>query len=214
MKSILIITLLLLPFAFAKDPRKCFQVTATRDGLKQAALWAVQSQKTIQYTQGTDRWSGIANYVCPFVDVPPYADCSSFVTWLYWSAFGLYPDYLNGQNWKAGYTGTMADNGVQISLADAQFGDVVLYGTYPYDHTVLYVGDGQAVSYGETGPAKLININYRTDFVVRTYPDFFAIGTSCNGISGTCIDADVTTCPKTLIQNMCGGPDNVLCCPN
>ncbi|CAG8664153.1 11217_t:CDS:1, partial [Paraglomus occultum] len=211
MKSILITILLLLPFAFANDPRKCSQVTPTRDGLKEAALWTVSSQKTIQYTQNSpNRWSGINNNVCPFVNVPPYADCSSFVSWLYWSAFGFYPDYLNGENWSAGYTGTMGNHGVSVSLANAQPGDVVLYGAPPYEHAVLYVGDGHAVSYGEDGPAKLIPVNYRNDFVVRTYPDFFAIGTSCSGVAGTCIDADVTTCPKDLIHNKCGGPDNVL----
>src|SRR5438128_1151330 len=127
MKAIIII-ILLLPFAFSKDPRKCLEVTATREGLKQAALWTVDSKKTISYTQGPLRWSGIKNYVCPKANVPPYADCSSFASWLYWSAFGFYPDYLNGQNWAGGYTGSMGNHGVRVSLSDAQPGDIVLYG--------------------------------------------------------------------------------------
>ncbi|CAG8530199.1 8934_t:CDS:1 [Paraglomus brasilianum] len=177
MKSILITILLLLPFAYS-DTRECGAVTATRDGLKAAALWTVQSQKTIQYTQDIPtRWSGIDNHTCPFTDVPAYADCSSFVTWLYWSAFGLGPDYLNGENWSAGYTGSMGTNGITVSLTDAQPGGVVLYGVPPYDHAVMYIGDdgngNNGVSFGITGPAILLNINYRNDFVIESYPNFF-----------------------------------------
>ncbi|GBB94637.1 hypothetical protein RclHR1_23950002 [Rhizophagus clarus] len=179
-----IILAIILIFAFASgisgapvDPRKCIEVTATRDGLMNAALWVVNSGKTITYTQEfPQRWSGINNYVCPYVNVPPYADCSSFVTWLYWSAFGFYPDYLNGENWASGYTGTMASHGVVVPLSDAQPGDVVLYGpSFPFEHAAIYVGNNQVVNYGSNGPAKLLNIfAVRKDFnCIISYPKFF-----------------------------------------
>ncbi|CAG8666724.1 4719_t:CDS:1, partial [Acaulospora morrowiae] len=157
------------------DPRKCKEVSATRDGLKEAALWAVNSKKTIHYTQEYQRWSGIRNQVCPKVDVPPHADCSSFVTWLYWSAFGSGPDYLNDANWTGGYTGRMADHGKKISLSEAQPGDLVLYGTAKkLAHVAMYVGNNEVVSFGQTGPAHLLDVHYRNDFIqVRSYPKFF-----------------------------------------
>jgi cell wall-associated NlpC family hydrolase len=151
------------------------EVTATRDGLKQAALWTVDSGKSITYTKGSSRWSGIKEYVLPHENVPPCADCSSFVTWLYWSAFGFYPDYLNDENWAAGYTGTMAKNGKAVSLSEAQPGDVVIYGPGPYNHAAIYVGESKVVSFGSTGPAKLLKINYRSDYHIRSYPEFFKL---------------------------------------
>ncbi|RIA80476.1 hypothetical protein C1645_838633 [Glomus cerebriforme] len=174
--KIVFIIILIFPFVFGisgapLDPRKCIEVTATREGLMQAALWTVNSGKSITYTQGPERWSGINHYVCPYVNVPPYADCSSFVTWLYWSAFGFYPDYLNGENWAGGNTGTMENNGIVVPLSNAQPGDVVLYGPDP--HAAIYVGNNQVVSFGSTGPSKLLNIDYKSNYQIRSYPNFF-----------------------------------------
>lgn len=74
-------------------------------------------------------------------EVPTYADCSSFVSWIFWTTFGEWPDYLNNQNWAAGYTGTMYAMGRDhpVSAANRQKGDVVLYGTPTVNHATLYV---------------------------------------------------------------------------
>ena len=144
-------------------------VAPTRQGIVSAAMWAVNSKHFIHYSQSPSRWSGIHNHVCPFSKVPPTADCSSFVTWLYWSAFGKGKDFLNGQNWSAGYTGTMGNHGTAVSVAHARPGDVVLYGSAPYHHATLYVGNNHVVSFGADGPAKLLPINYRSDYHVRSY---------------------------------------------
>ncbi|CAG8738481.1 46037_t:CDS:1 [Gigaspora margarita] len=218
MRFIFFIIFLLSPLVFGRDSRKCLEVSHSRDGLKLAAQWVVDSNKSITYTNETLRWSGINNYNCPKVNVPSYADCSSFVTWLYWSVLGFYPDYLNDQNWASGYTGTMADHGEKVSLSNAQPGDIVLYGAkYPYNHTAIYVGNNQVVNFGATGPAKLLNIDlnnyFGNDYHIRTYQDFFAVGTSCNDLQGTCIDTDVTKCAKPLITGKCKGPSFVKCCP-
>lgn len=52
------------------------------------------------------RWQGIDDTVCPNA-IPDSADCSSLITWIYWTAFGKGPDYLNNANWGWGYTATM-----------------------------------------------------------------------------------------------------------
>jgi cell wall-associated NlpC family hydrolase len=132
-------------------------------------MWAAKSGKYITYSQDGRRWSGITQKACPYQSVPSVTDCSAFVTWLYWSAFGNGKDFLNNQGWKAGYTGSMGSNGTPVSLAQARPGDVVLYGSHPYHHATLYVGNNQVVSFGANGPAKLLPINYRGDYHVRSY---------------------------------------------
>ncbi|CAG8518607.1 6987_t:CDS:1 [Paraglomus brasilianum] len=213
--KLIVIFCLLLPLVFGGDPRKCSGFPATREGLIAAAFKVVSSGKIINYTQDPRRWSGINNGICPEDDVPPYADCSSFITWLYWSLFGYYPDYLNRADWAGGYTGRLADNGMPVSLNDAQPGDVVLYGNRRYSHAAIYVGGNRVISYGSTGPAKLLNIGFlpNKNYDLRTYPDFFAVGAPCNGVPGTCIDTDSTTCSKPLIAGRCRGPNFVKCCP-
>ncbi|RIA85196.1 hypothetical protein C1645_741777 [Glomus cerebriforme] len=136
--KIVFIIILIFPFVFGisgapLDPRKCIEVTATREGLMQAALWTVNSGKSITYTQGQNAGQELTIMFVPI----------SFVTWLYWSAFGFYPDYLNGENWAGGYTGTMANNGIVVPLSNAQPGDVVLY--RPDPHAAIYVGNNQVV---------------------------------------------------------------------
>lgn len=154
---------------------KCTAVAPSRDGLKSAALWVAHSGKYISYTQGDKRWSGITGKKCPHSAVPEYADCSAFVTWLYWSAFGNGKDYINEENWSAGYTGTMASHGEEVSKDKALPGDVVLYGKPTISHATMYVGDDQVVGFGEDGPAYLRKIDYRDDLnQIRTYKSFFS----------------------------------------
>ena len=153
---------------------QCPHVTSDRAGLKAAALWAAKSGKYISYTQGSSRWSGIQKHVCPHQGVPAFTDCSAFVTWLYWSAFGKGTDFLNGEKWTAGYTGTQASHGVAVSRAHAQPGDVVLYGHPTISHAAMYVGNHQVVEFGQNGPARLRSIDYRSDLnQIRSYPSFF-----------------------------------------
>jgi cell wall-associated NlpC family hydrolase len=144
-------------------------VAPNRQGIVAAAMWAVNSKLWINYSQSPSRWSGISQRACPYNRVPPVTDCSAFVTWLFWSAFGKGPDFINGQNWNAGYTGTMGNHGVPVLLANARPGDLVLYGNPPYDHVTLYVGNNKVVSFGQNGPALLVPVNYRGDYHLRSY---------------------------------------------
>lgn len=160
--------------ATSGDKRACLEVTAGRTGLVTLLRNLASSGKTISYSQDSiKRWSGIKNWICPVNNkVPTYADCSSFVSWVFWTAYGLGEDKLNGQTWTGGYTGTMATRGVQVSKAttvngvkkpasytNAQPGDIVLYGS-PHVHVAIYIGNGQVANFGSTGPVKILSINF------------------------------------------------------
>ena len=101
------------------------------------------------YTEGGERWSGITGKVCPS-KAPPYSDCSSFVTWIYWTLFGNGPDFLNAESWSAGYTGTLVVHGVQVpaNVNSLEVGDLCFY-YQPMHHVAIYVGGGKVVTHGE-----------------------------------------------------------------
>jgi len=197
------------------DPRRCSSSpAATRDGLVGVAVTTVG--KHIDYTESTPRWSGIVDGLCP-PSVPPTADCSAFVTWLYWTTFGKYPDYLNNENWSAGYTGSMESSpyGVERSLDAALPGDIVLYGRPTISHVALYIGNSEVIEFGETGPVRHLSIDYRSDRNrLMAFPSFFAVGSSCTfaGQSGKCIDTQQDKCPGSVAAGHCAGPSYVQCC--
>ena len=119
--------------------------------LKYYAENAFDKRGDQQYTEdATLRWIGIHDKVCT-PDVPKYSDCSSFVTWIYWTLFGDAGDLLNGENWQAGYTGTLWAHGTDqgTDSASLQVGDICIYGSGPgYDHAAFYIGDGTVISHG------------------------------------------------------------------
>lgn len=122
--------------------------TAKRTKMMDAAK-ALINKKT-HYTQDSRRWNGITNKKYP-PDAPTYSDCSSAVSWIYWTVFGGGSDFLNGQNWKAGYTGTQQAHGKSISLSQASHGDLVMYGWQSPgvpEHVAMWVGNGYVVSHG------------------------------------------------------------------
>jgi cell wall-associated NlpC family hydrolase len=100
------------------------------------------------YTEGPKRWSGITGKVCP-TKAPEYSDCSSFVTWIYWTLFGNGNDFMNGEGWSGGYTGTLDQHGTQVpmSVNDLQIGDLCFY-YHPMHHVAIYVGGGKVVTHG------------------------------------------------------------------
>jgi len=126
----------------------------------------------MQYTEGSQRWSGITGRVYP-PSAPPYSDCSSTITWCYWTIFGNGPDFVNNDNWGGGYTGTMASNSVQIDCSQLQPGDIILYGSgYPWDHVEMYMGNGITISHGgDPASFESATSNQGFDtFQCRTYP--------------------------------------------
>jgi cell wall-associated NlpC family hydrolase len=71
------------------------------------------------------------------------SDCSSFVIQCYTKAGCPVPESMKGK----GFTGTLADEGTKTSKP--QPGDVCLYGTYPYHHVELFIGDGKTIGHGD-----------------------------------------------------------------
>jgi len=126
----------------------------------------------MHYTEGSQRWSGIQDRIYP-PSAPPYSDCSSTITWCYWTIFGGGPDFVNNDNWQGGYTGTMATSSQLISCSDMQPGDIILYGSgYPWDHVEMYMGNGQTISHG-ADPASYESSTSDQGFDTfqcRTYP--------------------------------------------
>lgn len=145
----------------------------------QAAQLALAHKSAMQYTEGAQRWQGIADRRDSSKgEFPTSSDCSSFVTWCLWNAL-LLPfqehDVVNGASWESGYTGTMLEHGVAIPIGEALPGDCVIYGTaWPGVHTALLVetapGTPQVISHGGPTSPDLLDYDYRPDvFQVRRY---------------------------------------------
>jgi hypothetical protein len=141
--------------------------SSQRQGLYTAAMAIYNNRAHEHYTQGSQRWSGITGHVRP-PSAPTYSDCSAAVTWCYWTVFGGGPDFLNGQNWAAGYTGSMSGRGRSVGCSSMQTGDLAFYG-HPISHVAISIGGGKVVSHG-SDPAGLYPYNYRSDInLCRTY---------------------------------------------
>ncbi|KAL4433250.1 hypothetical protein ABPG77_003298 [Micractinium sp. CCAP 211/92] len=169
-----------------KDRRKCSSVKATRAGLAQKARDLAAAQNAIRYTTNeTLRWAGIVNKTCP-PSLPSHADATSFIVWLYWTAFGQGKDHLtNQEDWQGGGPAIMGLTGRQVSetkgvqlasYAHAQPGDIVFYGTFSKAWPALYVGNGEVVGLRNTqfgGRLQVKPIYHRQDVLqIRSYPDF------------------------------------------
>lgn len=132
-----------------------------------AALLGHAKRAAIHYTQTARRMQGVREKIRPPA-VPSYEDCSSFATWLYWTAGANDPNGL-GYN-GMGYTGTLCRQGRAVPLAGAKPGDLVFYGSGPpWGHVAIYVGGGKVVSHGSEGGPYLIPVNYRPVGQVRNY---------------------------------------------
>jgi len=141
--------------------------SAQRQGLYTAAMALYNNRASEHYTQGSSRWIGITDGVRP-PSAPTYSDCSAAATWCYWTVFGSGPDFLNGQNWRAGYTGTMSSRGRSTGCSTMQIGDLAFYGN-PISHVAISIGNGKVVSHG-SDPVGLYPYNYRSDLnSCRTY---------------------------------------------
>jgi len=141
--------------------------SAQRKGIYDAAMALYNNRAHEHYTQGSQRWIGITDKVRP-PSAPTYSDCSAAATWCYWTVFGSGADFLNGQNWKAGYTGTMSSHGHTVSCSSMAVGDLSFYG-HPISHVAISIGNGKVVSHG-SDPVGIYSYNYRSDLnQCRTY---------------------------------------------
>jgi hypothetical protein len=130
----------------------------------------------VHYTQGAERWEGIARQLLiARGQYPEHGDCSSTATWLLWNALGRaygVRDVVNGAHWRAGYTGTMLEHGKLVHHeGNVQVGDLAIYGRgFPGEHVAVCLGGGVVFSHGsEAGPFKL-PLHYRPDLMaIRRY---------------------------------------------
>lgn len=124
------------------------------------AILGYNKNYLIHYTQGSSRMYGVRHRVKP-PNVPPYEDCSSFVTWCYWVAGAPDPNHLNYSGY--GFTGTLASHGVQTYSFKP--GDLCFYGYGPpYSHVTIYIGNNRAISHGSERGPNLVVFNYRRDY--------------------------------------------------
>jgi len=112
------------------------------------------------------RWQGITERLCP-PQAPQKSDCSSSVSWIYWTVFGSTVDFLNGHEWGGGYTGTLKSNGRIIPCSDMLPGDLALFP----GHVNMFIGNGLCVDHG-TDPVKQVAVG-RPDHCRRYIPDGF-----------------------------------------
>ena len=149
------------------------QRARVRRRIKASAYLALRNAPVVHYTQGPARWQGIASHLRAYKgQFPHYADCSAFATWCHWDASLRYKprDYVNGEGWTGGYTGTMADHGVRVQdYTHLKVGDLVLYGPAPtYEHVAVVVkggpiGSAQVISHGSEAGPFLLPVRYRSD---------------------------------------------------
>jgi cell wall-associated NlpC family hydrolase len=129
-----------------------------------AAYTGYLHHNQMTYTEGSLRWSGIDGHHRAYRhEFPPFADCSAFVTWCYWDATRAEKtwDFVNGDNWAGGYTGTMTEHGADVSGNELLMADAVFYGgswSVPA-HVALYIGKGKVISHGQPGDPRIYPLN-------------------------------------------------------
>jgi cell wall-associated NlpC family hydrolase len=108
--------------------------------LQSVALELYNRRTHQHYTENsTLRWRGVSEKMCPPKQLPVYSDCSSFVTYIYWTLFGQGHDFMNGEAWAGGWTGSLAkygalvkgpgggNNASKVTTAELQVGDLIFY---------------------------------------------------------------------------------------
>lgn len=133
----------------------------------------------LHYTQNmTDRWEGINDEIIPWTAAgringkyPKHGDCSSTGTYLMWLALAHHfhlPDRVNGQNWKAGYTGTLIDHGKPVhDWGRLKVGDAIIYGpsVSRSEHVAWSIGGRRAFSHGSEAGPFIVDYAYRPDIL-------------------------------------------------
>lgn len=142
-------------------------VTKATNMALQAVVLGYHRRSEMHYTEGGTRWEGIdSDRKAWRGEVPFQEDCSSFYTWGVWNGLDHFHvrDVVNGQRWRAGFTGTMLEHGRHVRSPFP--GCAIIYD----GHTAMYTGGGLVVSFGsEIGPL-LLPWRYRTDIVaIRSY---------------------------------------------
>lgn len=144
------------------------QRAAIRSKIMDACMVAYHHAGIMQYSEGSNRWSGIAEDKRAYKnEYPPFADCSSSGAWVYWDATRAEKlvDFVNGLGWRAGNTTSMVRCGQNVNRNELLRGDAVFYGgsrTEP-EHLAIYIGNNRVFSHGSPGGPRILSIDYRTD---------------------------------------------------
>ena len=144
-----------------------------RDRAVQAAMLGLHNAGALHYTQDSRRWEGIdEKLIARHGQFPHHADCSAFATWCLWNGLAVpfkMGDIVNGEHWQAGFTGTLAQHGLEVTHGHrVRRADLVLYGPAPtFEHVAIIVGekngDPIVVSNGSEGGPYFLPYNYRSD---------------------------------------------------
>lgn len=112
-----------------------FMKMTPRQRVVAVAQWGIANRSHFGYSQGPHRWDQITK---PWL-LPIFTDCSGWFTTCY--AWSHLPD-PNGQHYSWGYTGTLISNGHEVTLAEVEVGDAVIYGAGSGDHVAIIIGTG------------------------------------------------------------------------
>lgn len=116
--------------------------------------------------------SGVERVYAKMLIGMPYGhifDCSTFADGIYYCC-GLKDP--SGTGYNGGYTGTEGANGKQISVSQAQVGDLVLYGPFPHHHVEVVLDPARQTTCGHGSPPideGIFNLFGDNDFIVRSY---------------------------------------------
>ena len=142
-------------------------VEKARARLVTAAMVAYNDRAYIGYTQGPGRMFLVRNRVKDPAWLYRHQafseDCSSFATWLAYTAGVPDPNGLGYNGY--GYTGTQAARGSRVWAATAPVGAFNFYGgSFPYRHvTVRVTKSGRCISHGSSAGPSLVDLFYRGD---------------------------------------------------
>jgi cell wall-associated NlpC family hydrolase len=145
------------------------QRVAIRSKAMDACMVMYHHAGIMQYSEGADRWSGIAQHKRAYLgEYPPAADCSSSITWALWDSTRAEKlgDFVNGANWNSGFTGTQTQHGSRIHQNELIRADLVFYGNQGGGvpkHVAMYIGNGRVFSHGSSGGPRILKIDYRKD---------------------------------------------------
>lgn len=149
-------------FLIQRAARAAAAANTTRKKIVAAARLCFDHRDEIHYTQNIDgpgpkRMEGVRERLKP-PQFPHNEDCSSFITWCYFSADAPDPNG-NGYN-GSGFTGDEVNHGTEVTTP--RLADLVFYGPSrsEINHVNLYVGGGKIIGHGgEAGP-KVFDIDY------------------------------------------------------
>jgi hypothetical protein len=141
---------------------------AIRGKAMDAAVVAYHHHGVMRYSEGPDRWSGIAGDKRAYRgQYPQAADCSAACSWILWDATRAerLGDFVNGVGWSGGFTGTMTSYGQQVRESELLRADLVFYGgsLQVPAHVAMYIGNGRVFSHGSPGGPRILPVHYRSD---------------------------------------------------